>query len=109
MKFKDINTMMGEIAASVGCDYAYHHFEEAKQPPYMVFYIPSEDKYVADSINYASVKNLTIELYTDNKEPLLEAKIETILTEHELPFDKSEVYINDEHMYEQIYELEVIS
>ena len=46
-------------------------------------------------------------MYTDYKDPDTEAAIEEVLTEHELFYEKSEVWIETEKMYEVLYELTV--
>jgi len=46
-------------------------------------------------------------LYTDEKNPPLEARVEKLLTEHELFFHKSEVWIEEEKMYEVLYEVTI--
>ena len=50
---------------------------------------------------------LDIEVYTDYKDPDMEANIEEVLTAHELYYEKSEVWIETEKMYEVLYELTV--
>ncbi len=46
-------------------------------------------------------------MYTDYKDPDMEASIEEVLTAHELYYEKSEVWIETEKMYEVLYELTV--
>ena len=50
---------------------------------------------------------MRIEVYTDYKDPDMEATIEEVLTAHELYYEKSEVWIETEKMYEVLYELTV--
>jgi hypothetical protein len=40
--------------------------------------------------------------------PPLEAKVERVLANHGIPWDKTEVWIDDEKLYEVRYELEVL-
>ena len=54
---------------------------------------------------YYQLHELDIELYTDAKDPPLEQKVEKLLTEHEMFFHKSEVWIEEEKMYEVLYEV----
>ena len=62
----------------------------------------------ADNTNYAKVRRLIIELYTDNKDFDMEDATEAVLNSHGLFYSKNEVYIDTERMYEVIYESEVI-
>lgn len=54
-----------------------------------------------------SILHLVNERYTDYKDPDMEANIEEVLTAHELYYEKSEVWIETEKMYEVLYELTV--
>ena len=54
---------------------------------------------------YYQLHELDIELYTDAKDPVLEQRVEKLLTEHEMFFHKSEVWIEEEKMYEVLYEV----
>lgn len=57
--------------------------------------------------DYHHFNRLDIEVYTDYKDPDMEANIEEVLTAHELYYEKSEVWIETEKMYEVLYELTV--
>ena len=46
-------------------------------------------------------------VYTDLKAPELEQKVEAVLSDYELFYHKSEVWIEEEKMYEVLYELTV--
>jgi hypothetical protein len=105
MTYEEINAMMAEM----NLPYAYHHFAEGEspEPPFLLFLTPSANPFGADNMMYYSSKRLTIELYTDKKSPSEESRIENVLTAHEIFFEKSEVFIESERLYEVIYEMEV--
>lgn len=98
------------MVSSIGVPYAYHHFTEdtAKPPPFVCFYYPGDDDLMADNSNYAKIRPLTIELYTDNKDFDLEATVEGVLAANELPFSRDETYIDTEKMYLVTYQTEVV-
>lgn len=89
---------------------AYYQFSAAtaKAPPFICYYYPQDNDFSADNINYVRVNQLVIELYTDNKDFALEDMIESILTQHDMRFFKTEVYIDDEKMYMITYTMEVL-
>lgn len=89
--------------------YAYHHFAEGEspEPPFICFLFPGSDNFSADNVVYAAFENLNIELYTDEKNPELEAGVEAVLTAHELFWQKSEVWIESEKLYEVLYQMTV--
>ena len=102
-----------EIAAMVksfGLPFAYYQFEEGsgQQCPFVVFYYPNRDDFIADGKNYAKIVNLTIEFYADTKDFVNEDIIEGVLDEYEMAYEKEETYIDSEKMYEVIYTMEVL-
>jgi hypothetical protein len=106
MTYAEISTML----SAVGVPFAYHHFEEGsgQQPPFITFYYEGENDLKADNINYQPVRPLTIELYTDNKDFVLEAAVEAVLTANGLAFSRAETYIESERMYMVSYNTEVL-
>ena len=68
---------------------------------------PKAENFGADNLVYHHFNRLDIEVYTDYKDPDMEASIEEVLTAHELYYEKSEVWIETEKMYEVLYELTV--
>jgi hypothetical protein len=99
-----------EILEAVGLPYAYHHFAEGEspEPPFLIFLFPGTDNVFADDTVYQKIDELNIELYTDKKDPETENLIEDILIAHELPYEKSEVWIESEKMYEVLYQTQMI-
>ena len=105
MTLKEIKAM----AEETGLPCAYDHFAEGESPapPFLIFRIPSADNFSADGLPYYKQDLLDFELYTDVKDPEAESKIEAVLELHGLFYDKSEVWIPDERLYEVLYEMEV--
>lgn len=102
-----------EIASmieSIGLPFAYYQFEEGtgQQPPFICFFYPRNNDVIADNTNYVKVYQLTIELYTDNKDFDLEASVEAALTGAGLVYSREEQKLDDERMYEVIYTTEVV-
>lgn len=89
--------------------FAYHHFAEGESPdpPFLVYLYPGADNFAADGVTYFKVNKLHIELYTDYKNIDLEEKVEAVLIGHGLFYDKSEVWISSEKLYEVLYQMEV--
>ena len=56
---------------------------------------------------YYRVDQLDIELYTDKKQPEQEAKLEAVLDEAGMFYNKTERFIQSEQLYEVLYEMEV--
>lgn len=88
---------------------AYDHFVEGESPdpPFIVFQYPKAHNFAADGKVYFKVNRLNIELYTDLKNVELEEQVEAVLDSHGIFYAKSEVWIESEHLYEVLYEMEV--
>ena len=98
-----------EMMVEMKLPYAYHHFVEgeAPDPPFLVFLYPSSDNFAADGMVYFKVNRLNIELYTDLKDVELEETVEAVLDKHGIFYEKSEVWIESENLYEVLYQMEV--
>ena len=105
MKYEDVMTMLTES----GLPFAYDHFAEGESPdpPFLIFIFPGTNNLFADNHLYFKLNQLKLVLYTDKKDPELEEKLEDILTAHEIPWEKSEVWIESEKMYEVLYQTEI--
>lgn len=105
MTFEQLKTILSTLQMPV----VYHHFREktAPPPPYIVYYVLNSDDEYADNINFGRITAVNIELYTNEKEFSLEEQLEETLIDNSLTFEKSEAYIDTEHMYQVLYETEV--
>ena len=105
MTYEEINDMVEEM----GFPFAYHHFAEGEspRPPFVLFLSPRENTFSADNLMYYSFKQLDIELYTDEKSPDAEQRVEEVLLQHNIYYTKSETWIESEKLYEVLYEMEV--
>ena len=102
--------VIAAMVEEIGLPNAYDHYAEGESPdpPFVLFLMPGTDNFMADGEVYEQVTEVSIELYTDLKMPPLEAKVERVLAAHDIPWDKTEVWIEDEKLYEVRYELEVL-
>ena len=89
--------------------YAYDHFAEGESPdpPFICYLLPQSDNFSADGKVYLKVSNVNIELYTDSKDLAVEQKLETVLDIHGIFYDKTEVWIESEKLYEVLYSFEL--
>lgn len=106
MTFTEISQMVEDI----GLPFAYYQFPEGtgQQPPFICFYFPDNDDFIADNINYVKVEALRVELYTDAKDFALEAEVEAALNEAGLVYSRTEAPIESERMYLVSYDTEVL-
>ena len=101
---------VSDMIRSFDFPYNYYQFPKgaAVAPPFVVFYFPESADFIADNKNYSGIRQLVVELYTDNKDFQAEATIEATLEENEIPYTKTEIYIDDEQLFEVAYETEVL-
>ena len=97
------------ILNNIGVPYAYDHFAEgeAPDPPFLCYLLPGSDNFSADGKVYLKVSSVNIELYTDNKDLAVEQKLEAVLDTHGIFYDKTEVWIESEKLYEVLYSFEM--
>lgn len=101
---KKLNTLL----AALGIPYAYDHFAEgeAPEPPFICYLLPGSHNMGADGGVYYKISQIHIELYTDRKAPALEHRLEVELDKHGIFYNKSEVWIESERLYEVLYQFE---
>ena len=97
------------ILAETGIPYAYDHFAEGESPdpPFICYLQPGSDNFAADGRVYFKIDELHIELYTDEKSPETERRLEAVLDAHGIFYNKSEVWIESEKLYEVLYQFEM--
>ena len=97
------------VMEEIGLPYAYHHFAEGESPdpPFAVFLYPGSNNFSADGKVYFKTDRLNIEIYTDIKNIELEQQTEAVLDGHDIFYEKSEVWIESENLYEVLYQMEV--
>ena len=97
-----------QIIAEIGIPSAYDHFAEGESPdlPFICYLIPASDNFAADGIAYFKANEVHIELYTDQKDIDTEAIVEAVLDRHGVFYDRTEVWIESEKLYEVLYTFE---
>lgn len=98
-----------EILKESGIPFAYDHFAEGESPnpPFICYLLPYSDNFAADGRVYHRINEIHIELYTDFKDLSAERKLEAVLDKHGIFYDRSEVWIESEKLYEVLYSFEM--
>ena len=73
------------------------------EPPFICYLLPGSSNFSADDKVYHKINEVHIELYTDLKDLAVEQQVEDVLDEHEIFYNKSEVWIESEKLYEVLY------
>ena len=97
-----------ELMAEIDIPSAYDHFAEGESPdpPFITYLLPGSDNFAADGKVYFRITEVHIELYADEKNLEVEALVETVLDAHGIFYDKTEVWIDSEKLYEVLYSFE---
>ena len=98
-----------QMMAEIPFPSAYDHFAEGESPnpPFITYLLPGSDNFAADGKVYFRVTEVHIELYTDEKNPEVERQVEAVLDRHGIFYDKTEVWIESEKLYEVLYSFEM--
>lgn len=93
---------------SIGYPVAYGSFAKPTPPPYLIYQFAYSNDLVADNQNYVEVSNIQVELYTEIKDLVAEQKVQAKLKELSLPYSKLETWLEEEKLYQIIYEIQLI-
>ena len=98
-----------EMLQKTGIPFAYDHFAEGEspEPPFICYFLPGSNNFAADGKVYFRINQVRIEIYTDSKDLAVERKVEMVLDESGIFYNKSEGWIQSEKLYEVLYSFEV--
>ncbi|MCM3444380.1 hypothetical protein [Metabacillus halosaccharovorans] len=106
-------TELVQILKATGYPVAYSHFKvtstnPAPNPPFIVYMVEGSSNLFADNKTYQKINDVRIELYTDIKDLEAEGKIESLLDEHEIPYETDEIWIESQQLFQKNYNIGVI-
>lgn len=106
MTYKEVASMI----SGTGLPYAYYQFPEgtAQACPFICFYFTRSNDLSADDTNYQKIRQLAVELYTDNKDFATEETVENALNNAGLVYSREETYIDTERMYMVTFTTQVV-
>ena len=95
-----------QILEQLNIPVAYDHFNTPTNPPFIAYRRYSQDNFGADNKVYKVINNYYVYLITQYKDVELEQQLENTLIEAEAFFNAiSEDYINEENIYQIVYEV----
>lgn len=101
------------VLKGTGLPVVYHQWRQAgtrgPRPPLprITYQVKNDNPFYADGVVYASCRAIEAALYTAEKDPALEAAVDTMLQGAEIAYTKTEGWVEDERVYAIIYEFEV--
>lgn len=98
-----------QIISEIEIPSAYDHFAEGESPdpPFICYLLPGTDNFAADGKVWFKADQVHLELYTDKKDPETEKQVEAVLDRHGIFYDRTEVWIESERLYEVLYYFEM--
>jgi hypothetical protein len=102
-----------QILDLTGLPVTYSHFTPTLEkpvplPPYICYLVDDSPNMMADNMVYHKINDVNIELYTTKKDLAVEATLEKVLDDHEIPYDSSETFIDSEKLFQKIYEVRLL-
>ena len=98
---------------TTGYPVAYHAFivdaeHPAPEPPFIVYLRTFDTTIASDFEVHGKWKNYQVELYTKEKDIAAERKVEAVLNHIDPEYDTSEIYIENEGLYQIVYLIKVV-
>ena len=93
---------------SLGFPVAYGEFTSPQTPPFICVQFAYSSDMMADNQNYVDIGNFQIELYTAKKDTTIEKLVQNKLKELRLPYSKIETWVDDDKLFQVIYEVRLI-
>lgn len=92
---------------STGYPCAYNAFrvDDAPALPFICWFQTGSSTMAADNIVYHQRPQISVELYTETRDPAAEATVETVLTDAGLYFTKEIAFVDSENCYQIAYTL----
>ncbi len=92
---------------TTGFPVTYRAWPEKEAPPlpFICYLVTYSNNFSADGCVYHEIDHIQVELYTKQKDPEAEDKVENVLSS--LYWQKTEEYIDTERCYQILYEIEV--
>lgn len=101
---------VNDMVAGFGLPYAYYQFEQntVQAPPFLCFFFGPSSDFQADNTNFQPIRELNIELYTDQKNFEMEENLEKAFDALNLTYFKEETHLDKERLHMTAYTMDVI-
>lgn len=97
------------LLAGTGLPVTYLSWPTSSAPalPWIAFAERGTKNFEADGIVYYVIRAYSVAFCSKTKDAVNEAKIESVFKSHGIPWEKTTTHLDDEQVYETIYEIEV--
>lgn len=80
----------------------YDHAPIGTHIPFATYTVGASN-FSADNKTYSKGYTLRLVLYVGNKSPETEEEIEELFDSNDIPWDREEIYLDEERLYQEIY------
>lgn len=99
---------LGTLLETTNYPVRYGFFaEKPTSKPYIEYEATYTANFKADNKAYSKFQNVDIFLFTKTKDLIAEAAVEAKLDNANLYWDKTETYLNEEKVYQILYEVKI--
>ena len=95
------------ILKPTGIPWTYHHWDKVPAPPYGVYLSYADDPFFADNRTFFLAGQLRLEIYSLERDTALDDAVRDALDAADIPYDTDYTWIEDQELYETIFEIEV--
>lgn len=93
------------LIKTLGLPVVYGAHTDRVRPPYLLLTEAGQDHFEADTTYYVTRDRWTLEYYFTQKDPEIEARIEKLLLDNGMRYEKSEdLYLSDQEVFYLYYD-----
>lgn len=99
-----------DLLSKTGYPVAYHDYKESGLPsaPYLCFYANQSDNVAADNMVHYKIRKYNVELYCGGDRMEAQQKVEAVLDDNSIFYNKAESYVEELGLYMIIYDITLI-
>ena len=102
------NIQMISLLNTLSIPSFYDHAKVGQELPFLIIHVNQPMGFRADNGNYLRRWEFRLDLYTVKKDLELEAEIEKLLDDNGIPWEQSEIYLDDQECWESEYTFDIL-
>lgn len=102
------NIQMISLLDTLSIPSFYDHATVGQKLPFLIIHVNQPMGFRADNGNYLKRWEFRLDLYTVKKDLELESEIEALLDSYGIPWDQSEIYLDDQECWESEYTFDIL-
>lgn len=103
MSEEELYALLSEKFETAQTDWTGH--TEVPKPPYVLYLVRKPSKVKADNKRYYTERRYQLELYCEKTDYVSEDKLEKLLDDNDIFWDKEKIWNREINLYQVIYEI----